>query len=235
MTRALAIALVFATASCANRRSPADESGFREERHTCDPSGPSSPPRTPSFTEHVTAELYPDELDLVETCAVHVTADDAGEPRLLDDDALKAACAVAARKAPKGKTVACRRACVVSARVETATALYNVIAKQLGLIEARAKLPEKAACWRGSEAIVRGEPARALWACLGLIPLPMRMNVEIAFAPPAKRVPGAEAAPVLDHARVDGPLLPGGKPYAFRWAETDQGCGLSAYAVEVLP
>jgi hypothetical protein len=166
---------------------------------------------------------------------VHVTSNDAGEPRLLEDDALKTACAVAARKSPKAKAVACRRACVVSSRVEAAAALYGAIVNQLGVIEARAKLPEKAACWHGPEAIVTGEPARALWACLGLMPLPSRMSIEIAFAPPAKRAPEAPPPPVLDHARVDGPLLPGGRPYAFTWAETDQGCGVSAYDVEVFP
>lgn len=126
------------------------------------------------------AAVFPDERALLGDPRCRIEVEPA--PRALVTDAeAKRACAT--RTGERGE--ACRRACLVAARVAIAPLLQRELFAGVAAFPDAFAAPEHASCRglveRGGNQIY-GPIARELWACLGLGALPERVDLVVQFA-----------------------------------------------------
>jgi hypothetical protein len=225
-----ALWLAACAASCASATA-------HDDVHPCDPRGVVRP-HAPSYALLLERELLPPERDLLTPsaersfdCTLPIVSPlreqlrqgewRAGRfvPELnpqyreiaLEDRELQSACETHARAvAPSELTSACRRACLVDARVVFAQVTFENVLDGMAQVEGRSG--ERPQC-RDADG---GDP-RAVWLCAGNPWIPRRMRVEI------------EAGAF----RVVGPLVPGTRNVAFEIAEEDAGCGYTQPAPRV--
>ncbi|MDB4994783.1 MAG: hypothetical protein JWM74_2215 [Myxococcaceae bacterium] len=230
MRRAIATVPVLLAALSCGSRNPHPAS-YPEVRWDCLANPDGIAPARPDIGGYAAQELFEDERDLATSGVCAAPQEIAGRPRAIaGDPEVKAACQEVAAKGDPASVAACRRACLVSARIENAGLLYEAIVTGLRELAARYEARKGTACKQvlasmGNSAGDGG--ARLLWDCLGLPAVSPLMTMQVVFHPLVLIDDGTTlkvGRGELDMFEINGPLLPGATPYTFTLARGGSGC-----------